>query len=270
MTTIDIDKAWDKLHTRLEDENLLVGTTKKIPYIIKIQRIAAVMILFIIGGAFAVYFSLKENEQLISIHNNDNFNTLVSTLKDGSIVYLASGTVLLHPEKFAADKRYVSLQGEARFNVQSDKKCPFIIDTQTATVEVTGTEFNVKSTENNSFELYVMSGSVIVTLKSTEISYQVESGEMVCLNNNQLQKSLLQNPANYTEKMKFKDERLDNIVKVINTLSDKQIVFADNEFKNYEMTITFSNNTIIEMVRLLCETFDLNYSENENEIVIYR
>jgi len=270
MRTIDVNKAWDQLYTRLENEELLVSERKKIPFIVKIKRIAAVIVLCIIGGAFAVYFGLKENEQLISIHNNDNFNTLVSTLEDGSIVYLASGTILSHPEKFAADKRYVSLQGEAQFNVQSNKNCPFIIETQTVMVEVTGTEFNIKSTEKDAFELYVMNGSVMVTLKSNGVSDLIESGEMVCLNNNRLQKSLLKNPTNYTQKMQFKDENLDNIVRVINTLSDKPIVFADSKLKKLEMTITFNNNTIIEMVGLLCEIFDLKYSENENDIVIDR
>ena len=272
MTTIDIDKAWNKLHTRLEEENLLANESSKIPIIVKMRQIAAIVLLCILGGTFAIYFGLKkDNLQLVSICNDDISSTLVSTLEDGTFVYLAGGTVLSHPEKFDADKRQVSLLGEAQFNVQSLKSRPFFIDTEIVMVEVTGTEFNVKSTDKNLFELYVLHGSVLVTLKSNKVSLSVESGEMVTLDNGVLIKSLHQKQSNkYTEKMQFKDDYLDNIVRVINTLTDKHIVFADSELKNNRMTVTFNNNTVSEMVELLCATFNLNYSENENEIIICR
>ena len=270
MKTIDVDKAWDKLHARLKEENLLVPESKKIPFIVKMQRIAAVIALCIFGGGIALYFNqIKENEKLVSIYNDDNSNTLVSSLNDGSIVYLASGTFISYPERFAADKRQVSLNGEAQFNVKSDKNCPFLVETEIALVEVTGTEFNVKATGMESFELYVLHGSVTVTLKSDGIPVAVECGEMVSLLDERLLKTMLvSNQTNYTEKMQFKDDRLDNIIKVINTLSDKPVVFADSTLKSREMTITFSHNTVIEMIELLCLGLDLKYTDDENEIVI--
>ena len=43
--------------------------------------------------------------------------TLVKTLEDGSVVYLAQESTLKYPEHFAEDKREVNLQGEAFFDV---------------------------------------------------------------------------------------------------------------------------------------------------------
>jgi ferric-dicitrate binding protein FerR (iron transport regulator) len=273
--SVDVDRAWDKLVARLKNDGLLSPENKKtVPFFVATRRVAAVVALCICGGAIALYLNFKnEGEPFVALYNGDISNTLVSTLEDGSMVYLASGAALTCPEPFSADKRQVSLRGDALFDVYSDKTCPFLIETEPALVEVTGTEFSIMSAGKDSFELSVLHGSVTVTLKSTGIPVRVESGEMVRLHDEHLQKTLSTDRnifARYTEKMQFKDERLEHIVRVINKISDKPVVFADNDLGNLEMTIPFSNNTVIEMVELLCEGLDLKYTNHENEIVIGR
>lgn len=273
---LDVDKAWDKLHARLVEEQLLEPKNAKrigTPFITKMKWAAAIIVLCICGGAAYLYlFPEKETRQLFTLHNNEAFNILVSTLNDGSIVYLAGGATLTCPERFATNRRQVSLQGEALFDVHSDRDCPFLIETEPVVVEVLGTAFNIKTESGESFELAVQRGLVKVTVKATGAQTLVEAGEKVQLGaNSQLvkeQSSERQEFARYTEKMRFKDERLENIVHVINKISDKPIVFSDNALKDMEMTITFSNNTVGEMVELLCEGMDLTYTDDGEEIVI--
>ena len=271
---MNVDKAWDELHSRLKDEGLLVaenGKAKIVPLTVRIRRVAAVVALCICGGAVALYLNpKKESGTFVSIYNKDVSNTLVSTLDDGSIVYLLGGAVLTFPEQFAGDKRQVTLKGEALFDVYGNKDCPFLIETEPALVEVTGTEFNVKSSGKGSFELSVQHGSVMVMLKSTGIPVRVESGEMVRLQAGQLQKGLADQYqfTRYIEKMQFKDDRLDNIVRVINKISDKPVVFADDSLKSREITIAFDNNTVTEMVEYLCATSGLTYTDDGKELII--
>jgi len=273
---MDIDRAWDKLHARLVDEQLLDQSTKTVtmPFISKMKWAATIALLCILGGTVGLYVgSKKESVSIVSIHNSDVFNTLVRTLDDGSIVYLASGSALTCPERFAADKRQVSLQGEAMFDVHSDKSCPFLIETESALVEVTGTKFNIKSDGKESFVLSVLHGSVVVTLKADGLPVRVESGETVLLQSGRLYQTELADMhlfARYTQKMQFKDEQLEHIVRVINKISDKPVMFADSDLKNREITITFSNNTAEEMVELLCVSLDLKYTDNGEEMVIDR
>jgi ferric-dicitrate binding protein FerR (iron transport regulator) len=273
--SMNVDQAWDKLHARLKDEGLLVSENEKakiVPFVVRMRRVAAVAVLCICGGAMVLYLSpKKENGAFVSIYNSDISNTLVSTLDDGSIVYLTGGAILTCPEQFTGDKRQVSLKGEALFDVHGNKDRPFLIETEPAVVEVTGTAFNIKSAEKNSFELSVQHGSVTVTLKSTGIPVRVESGETVRLHTDQLQKTWSDNQhqfARYTEKMQFKDDRLDHIVRVINKISDKPVVFADDSFKNREITIAFDNNTITEMVGLLCAALELTFTDEGKEFII--
>lgn len=67
------------------------------------------------------------------------------TLPDGTRVKLNAGTILSYPTEFAKDKREVSLQGEAFFEVAKRKDQPFIVHTKNQQVQVFGTQFNINA-----------------------------------------------------------------------------------------------------------------------------
>ena len=272
---MDVNKAWDRLHTRLVDEQLLIQTAEivVIPFVTIIRWAAAIVVLCVFGGIISLYMSSeKENQPLISIHNSDKTNTLVKTLDDGSVVYLTCGATINCPERFAADKRKVNLHGEALFDIRNNQNCPFFIETELVVVEVLGTAFNIKTAGKESFELSVQHGLVKVMLKTSGIHVFAETGETVRLKDHQqLLIELSDNQqqfAKYSEKICFKDEKLENIVHVINKISDKPVSISDDVLKNRGITIPFSNNTVEEMVELLCEVLDLKYFDDGKEIVI--
>jgi len=272
---VDVDRAWSKLHTRLKDGDLLVEANEKVingSFSVKLRRVAAIAIFCICCGSFALYLNLRnEKESFVSIYNSEMSNILVSTLEDGSIVFLSAGGVLQCSEPFTSGKRQVSLRGEALFDVNSDKNRPFLIETEPVLVEVTGTEFNIKTDGKESFELSVLHGSVNVTVKTTGITLEVKSGEMVRLQSGQLQKSMSfdrEQFESYTQKMQFKDERLDNIVRVIQKISGKSVILTDDRLKDMELTIAFDNNTVEEMIGLLCKVVNLNFTNDGNDIFI--
>lgn len=82
-------------------------------------------------------------------------------LPDGTIVWLNSATSLKFPTQFIGKERVVSVDGEAYFEVEKDKKKPFIVKTQFADITVLGTHFNVSSyDEDNFFSTALLEGSV--------------------------------------------------------------------------------------------------------------
>jgi len=270
--SIDVNKAWDKLHARLADEQLLGRDgVKTMPFIAKMRWAAAIVVLCICGGLVLLFFPNKKTEQLFTIHNNEASNTLVSTLNDGSIVYLTTGATLSYPKRFDSGIRQVTLQGEALFDIRGDKDRPFLIETESTVVEVLGTTFSIKSNGRESFELSVQRGLVKTTLKATNVQELVEAGETVRLkSNHQLQKELSSDRqfTQYTEKMRFKDERLDHIIHVINKISDKPIIFADSLSAGMKINVTFDNNTPTDMIELICQGFHLMHAVDGNHIVI--
>lgn len=99
---------------------------------------------------FAAWWAVPEqggdSRSLLTEENREK-PTLVKTLEDGSVVYLAQESTLKYPEHFAEDKREVNLQGEAFFDVAKKPEQAFTIETARVRVEVLGTAFNVRSNE---------------------------------------------------------------------------------------------------------------------------
>ena len=65
-------------------------------------------------------------------------------LLDGTQVWLAQGSTLSYGKTFSPHDRTVKLDGEAFFDVASDRDHPFFVKTNTVVVKVVGTSFNVK------------------------------------------------------------------------------------------------------------------------------
>ena len=66
-------------------------------------------------------------------------------LPDGTMVWLNGNTRLKYPLKFSKKERLVKLEGEAYFDVTSDKTHPFVVNTGVFSVQAVGTEFNVRA-----------------------------------------------------------------------------------------------------------------------------
>lgn len=151
----------------------------------------------------------------------------VTTLEDGSVVYLAQESTLQYPEHFATDKRMVNLQGEAFFDVAKSRQQAFLIETEKVRIEVLGTAFNVRSHEDGPFKLSVQRGKVKVSMKQGGQSVFVNAGETVTLQAQQLQLSETTDFdafGRYTRNIRFKDECLEDVLRVVSgsfCLADK-------------------------------------------------
>lgn len=64
-------------------------------------------------------------------------------LSDGTLVTLNAESELVFPSQFEADRRCVTLRGEAFFRVARDESRPFVVETEQLSVQVLGTTFNV-------------------------------------------------------------------------------------------------------------------------------
>jgi len=98
------------------------------------------------------------------------------TLPDGTHVWLNAGTILRYPSKFDADQRVVELSGEAYFDVTQieskhakNKKVPFLVRTNSQTIEVLGTQFNLSAyKEDGDVKTTLVEGSVRVASPTDE------------------------------------------------------------------------------------------------------
>ena len=90
--------------------------------------------------------------------------TTVLTLSDGTEVLLSANSKLTYAKNFSAEKREVTLAGEARFSVTKDANRPFIVRTEQIQTQVLGTVFDVKAYPQTSADVTLYEGKVEVSL----------------------------------------------------------------------------------------------------------
>lgn len=170
---LEVDIALGKLKDRILQEQGRMeresrAKIKSWSVVLRWTRIAAVLLLLLgVGygvGSWreqAVSDVIVQNQLITAKGSKGRF-----TLPDGSVVWLNSETKLTYPDKFAAGKRLVSLEGEAYFEVAKDTKKPFVVQTGEIDVEVLGTCFNLDSYSSSEFvQAALLNGSVKISGK---------------------------------------------------------------------------------------------------------
>jgi ferric-dicitrate binding protein FerR (iron transport regulator) len=277
---INTDRAWNLLYARLEENGLIPEDVNRKPSGRLYRRLSpsgwvAAALLILCTGVAALRLLQKNGGEtdalFLTLHNEKGAVTLVTTLEDGSIVYLADDTRLYYPEHFMPDKREVSLRGEAMFDVKGNRERPFLITTGTVRIEVTGTAFNVQSTDNKSLELSVRQGEVkVIVIENGQYLY-AKAKETVRLTSTgglHLEQSPDTDPFNrYTGRIRFKDEKLSDILEVINRKGGDLILRTTPALENRKITVTFANDTPENVAALICLAFNL-ICKRENNILL--
>ncbi|UUF12436.1 MULTISPECIES: FecR family protein [Flavobacterium] len=122
-------------------------------------RVAAVLAIALASA----YFLLSNN---ITSFETSIAQTKSVTLPDHSQAILNAGSKLSFNEKKWADKRDLTLEGEAFFKVQKGQT--FTVNTNAGVVTVLGTQFNVKERKNY-FEVTCYHGLVSVAYEQTAV-----------------------------------------------------------------------------------------------------
>lgn len=270
------DQAWDNLYARLDNEGLLTGkvsgpSARSIALKWSIAAAAVAILCVVLSVVYRIGTEEITEHTLLTQQNKEVTTSLVTTLEDGSVVYLAGNTSLHYPEHFPADKREVSLQGNALFDITGNRTRPFLIETEDVQIEVLGTAFNVKSDDKVPFELSVQRGEVKVTLKKSGQVVHVKAGETASLQSKALHLSETKDFgqfARYTEHIRFKDEKLGNILRVINLQTPDIRLQTVPALEGRTLTVTFSENTPEMMAELICLALNVQCTKENDTITI--
>ena len=251
------DRAWNTLYQRLDEEGLLSGRPaspfRSLAWKRGVAAAAVALLCLLVSVTYLNRSGQDTDPNLLTRRNSET-----ATLK--------------FPEHFSSDRREVSLQGNALFEVAGNRKRPFVIETEDTRIEVLGTAFNVKSNDSSPFELSVQRGEVKVTLKKDGQDIHVKAGETVTLLSRRLQLSMTPDPAlfdRYTKRIRFKDEKLGNILRVINLQNPDIRLETTPELWNRTLTVTFSNDTPEAMAELISLALNLKKTRQDNMILLF-
>lgn len=232
--TVSEDKIsleWDKLAGKIESleaEKLEKDLLNQSNFIrIKFVSIAASLLLLVSLGVFT--YSLFSTVT----HKTDYGEMLNVVLEDGSIVTLNTNSSISYSNY---NPREIELKGEAFFNVKKDlsQNSKFSVKTENLTVEVYGTQFNVKTSADKT-NVYLEEGNVLLNLNNG--------------------KDQQMKPGNYIE---------------YSSVEEKIIVNKEDSFNNNYASwksgnLIFSNTTLNDALNRVSETYGVNFSYNNIE-----
>ena len=160
---------WNE-NSPIEKKEVKKSTTK--PFLYSMIRIAGIFLLGVVIFYFYQKSAEKDAKHITPMQASILRKTSVSVgqyqellLEDGTKVWLNSRSSLIYPTKFNDSERIVTLEGEGYFAVNHDANRPFRVIANGYTIEVLGTEFNVKSYQNpkyTSFETSLVKGRVSI------------------------------------------------------------------------------------------------------------
>jgi transmembrane sensor len=265
---INVDKAWNKLHSRLSENGLI----KEKPVIRRnlvrtaYFRIAATVLLLLGIGSVLLYINDKGIlSRKTVVATTDNQKNLQVTLPDGSNIFLNRNTRLSYRENFGRHGRNVTLSGEAFFDISRDENNPFIVDAGKASVKVLGTSFNIiTSNEDSAVEVFVKTGQVMVSGNENNKNLILDPGYIGTMLPEHSEKSVNSDP-NYmswnTGLLVYDGQTLDVVFRDLKRVYNMDIVADDPDIITNTWTSPIDNQTQETIIRLICLSFTLDYTK---------
>ncbi|MDO5130206.1 MAG: FecR domain-containing protein [Prevotellaceae bacterium] len=194
------------------------------------------------------------------------------TLSDGSEVWMNNDCRLVYPNYFTGKERRVKVEGEAYFKVAPDAKHPFIVEANGFEAKVLGTEFNVRSYGNADTHVTLIKGKVAVR---TDASHEavLTPGQDAQLNDDgslgiadvDIDSYLYWRDGYFY----FDNVALENIMQDIGRWYNLNVVFANNDVRNYHLHFLADKRGGIEhVVRLLNGMGKVNVTLKDNTLTI--
>jgi transmembrane sensor len=129
----------ERIRARVKQRTIPGTTVVKTIYFRPWMRVAAALVPLLVASLYVLSVLDSDITVITGIGEQREIR-----LPDSSKVWLRPNSSLTYPESFGA-QREVKLSGEAFFDVQRNPQKKFIVETNTITVEVLGTSFDVKA-----------------------------------------------------------------------------------------------------------------------------
>lgn len=270
----EIEAAYNRFVSHIKEKEAMPRKKRVIISLSWFKYVAAILIIAFLGTNIYLFTNHESVEMnTIEVPNGQRASV---TLSDGTKVWLNSQSKLIYPARFLSQKRSVRLEGEGFFEVAHNASSPFCVESNLIHVQVLGTKFNMKSYPDEPSQVTLTEGKVEVTdnsnkhqvtLKPNEqVSYSVKTGMQLTLQvNTKTVKSWTSGEIAYTNKT------LQEIANDLERQFDVDIAITDRTLASEIFTCHFKKATTVkEVLELLKETRQLDYSIKEREIHIYK
>ena len=253
---IDAEKALEDFKTRAfkKDETKVVSLKFK-----SFLKIAAIFVVMLTSSYFLFFNNTKS-------YSTEIAQTETLSLPDNSEVILNAQSKLTFNKKEWKQSRNLNLKGEAFFKVTKGEK--FTVKTDVGSVQVLGTQFNVKE-RTNYFEVKCYEGSVKVTHNNTTTiltpgkAFRVVDGEII-----ETKVFYAKNPSWLAKESSFDNVPLWQVINELEIQYDITIDAANVDvYKMFSGSFTHTNkNLALQSVTI---PLKLSYKINNKKVEFY-
>jgi len=211
-------------------------------------------------------------------------------LSDGSIIILHRNSTITLAADFSASKRELTLSGEAFFDIMHNESHPFTVHTAELDIQVLGTEFNVKAYPGDvQTETSLFRGKVAVYKKGFPHEKTIlKPNEKLIFSNGYAMKQASIPKKSFSiipivpdtvskkakeiewvhNRLKMDDEPLETIAAKLQRWYGINIVFSDEETKNYRYSGTFESETVVQALEALQLSYPFRFKVEGEKITI--
>lgn len=203
----------------------------------------------------------ESNELIVQTPKGGGYQV---TLSEGTKIWLNSDSKLIYPSSFKNGNREIEIQGEAFLDVatiyENGEKVPFRVKVAEQSIEVLGTQFNVKGyEEEEAVETTLVEGSVRVQLENKALL--LSPGEQSVALNGELEKSTVdmdQYLAWRDNYFMFFETELKEAMATLGRWYDFQVVYDKDIPETYLYGKISRKNSLTDVLKVL-ETSGLKY-----------
>jgi len=228
-------------------------------------------------------------------------------LPDGTEVWLNSGSKLTYALGYAARNREVMLNGEAFFDVKKHSRSAFIVHAKDLSIKALGTRFNIKSyPDERTVEAFLVDGKIVIDKKNHDDAFEpitlkprqkltymenaevaasvhkvqdIESQRSITKSIDKEEPTQQMNIASVTypdvdiswkdEKLVIRSETLASMSRKLERFYNIEIIFENEEVRDYVFSGTLDEVTIDEVMRAISSAAPISFSIEKNRVKLY-
>lgn len=269
---IDINQSWQRL---LDKKNK--PQSRRFTLWRKIGSYAAVGMLA--AAVSSAFFLLSPGQIETGVFTNyiggDGLEADIVELPDGTQVSLGAKTNFHYDKDYGKSRRVVYLEGEAYFDVASQKDKPFIVKTKEQEIEALGTKFNVMAYPLDSLTVTtLLEGSVRLTTLGIGRQNILRPNQQFIYNCNR--KSILLNQVDaqqYTSWTTgyyyFSEQTLESILDRLSHVYGAEFTVQSDALKKRTFTGTFyRGESIKDIMEVINLSVPIKYKINKRHVTI--
>ena len=243
---------------------------------VRIAAAAVIAAVLLAGGLTTVLLSKRLAQPVTVVTQLGERSQVV--LPDGTKVWLNSSSSVEYVAPFFSRQRRVKMEGEAYFEVEHDRRAPFVVSTNGLDIEVLGTRFTIRNDDNeHRVTTVLLEGAVKAYASGREqASVRLHPAQQLVFDTRTHAMRLTDCPSaersiNWIDgRFCFEHDTFGEIVAELKRYYNVDIRFMDNRLRDMRFSGNFRvEDGIYHIMSVLQLTYKFNYRIAGNDIELY-